>query len=54
MAMNAQSVQSAITPLRMIFWGGLLCIFDLTFTQTRFLHFRGRFEEPVTEPRAGE
>jgi hypothetical protein len=21
---------------------------------TRFLHFRGRFEEPVTEPRAGE
>ena len=34
MAMNAQSVQSAITPLRMIFWGGLLCIFDLTFSQT--------------------
>jgi len=23
-------------------------------TQTRVLHFRGRFEGPVTEPRAGE
>jgi hypothetical protein len=28
------SVRRAITPLRMIFWGGLLCIFDITFTQT--------------------
>ena len=32
--MNEQSVRLAITPLRMIFWGGLLCIFDITFTQT--------------------
>jgi hypothetical protein len=32
--MNEQSVRRAITPLRMIFWGGLLCIFDITFTQT--------------------
>jgi hypothetical protein len=32
--MNVQSVKSAITPLRMIFWGGLLCVFDLTFSQT--------------------
>jgi hypothetical protein len=32
--MNEQSVRQAITPLRMIFWGGLLCIFDITFSQT--------------------
>lgn len=32
--MIAESGRRAITPLRMIFWGGLLCIFDLTFTET--------------------
>jgi hypothetical protein len=32
--MNEQAVKQAITPLRMIFWGGLLCIFDFTFSQT--------------------
>jgi len=25
-------VREAVTPLRMIFWGGLLCVFDFTFT----------------------
>jgi hypothetical protein len=28
--MNLQSIKEAITPLRMIFWGGLLCILDIT------------------------
>lgn len=32
--MNEHAVKKAITPLRMIFWGGLICIFDLTFSQT--------------------
>ncbi len=32
--MTPQDVRSAITPLRLIFWGGLLCIFDLTVSQT--------------------
>jgi hypothetical protein len=32
--MDAYSIQRAISPLRMIFWGGLLCIFDITFTST--------------------
>ena len=27
-----QSIQNAIMPLRLIFWGGLLSVFDLTFT----------------------
>ena len=27
-------VNQAITPLRLIFWGGLLCIFDFHLTQT--------------------
>ena len=26
-------VNQAITPLRLIFWGGLLCIFDFHLTQ---------------------
>lgn len=30
--MDVDSVTRAITPLRMIFWGGLLCIFDITVT----------------------
>jgi hypothetical protein len=32
--MDAYSIQQAISPLRMIFWGGLLCVFDITFTST--------------------
>jgi hypothetical protein len=32
--MNEHTVGQAITPLRMIFWGGLLCIFDFNFSQT--------------------
>lgn len=32
--MKENAVKQAITPLRMIFWGGLLCIFDFTFSQT--------------------
>lgn len=32
--MNLQSVQGVIMPLRMIFWGGLLCVLDVTFSQT--------------------
>ena len=28
------AARRAITPLRLIFWGGLLCIFDVSFTQT--------------------
>jgi hypothetical protein len=28
------SITEAVTPLRMIFWGGLLCIFDLSFSST--------------------
>jgi hypothetical protein len=33
MIMNVHSIKTAITPLRMIFWGGLLCIFDITLSQ---------------------
>jgi hypothetical protein len=32
--MTAESVRQAITPLRMIFWGGILCVFDFTITST--------------------
>ena len=32
--MHAGAVKQAITPLRLIFWGGLLCLFDLNFSQT--------------------
>lgn len=32
--MNEHGVKQAIIPLRLIFWGGLLCIFDFTFSQT--------------------
>ena len=31
---QSRVITQAITPLRMIFWGGLLCLFDLSFTQT--------------------
>lgn len=29
-----QDIQATITPLRLIFWGGLVCVFDFTFSQT--------------------
>lgn len=29
-------IRQAVTPLRMIFWGALLCIFDLTFSSSGF------------------
>jgi hypothetical protein len=32
--MNEHIVKQAITPLRLIFWGGLLCVFDFTFSET--------------------
>jgi len=32
--MSKLPVKQAIAPLRLIFWGGLLCIFDITFSQT--------------------
>jgi hypothetical protein len=32
--MYESSIKRAIIPLRMIFWGGLLCIFDFTLYQT--------------------
>ncbi len=34
-------IQNAFTPLRMIFWGGLLCVFDLTFSSTSSFNGRG-------------
>ena len=27
-------VRAAVTPLRLVFWGGMLCVFDLTFSST--------------------
>jgi len=27
-------IRQAITPLRLVFWGGLLCLFDITFSET--------------------
>jgi hypothetical protein len=30
----SDTVKRAITPLRLVFWGGLVCIFDLTYSQT--------------------
>jgi hypothetical protein len=32
--MNAQVVERAVTPLRLVFWGGLLCLLDVAFTST--------------------
>jgi len=32
--MTTESIKRAITPLRLIFWGGLLCIFDVSISQT--------------------
>jgi len=32
--LTADDVRKAVKPLRLIFWGGLLCVFDFTFGQT--------------------
>lgn len=32
--MSYADIESAIRPLRLIFWGGLLCVFDFNFSQT--------------------
>ena len=32
--MDEQSIRQAITPLKLVFWGGLLCLFDFTFSTT--------------------
>ena len=32
--MDQYTVKEAITPLRLIFWGGLLCLFDITLSET--------------------
>jgi hypothetical protein len=32
--LTTDDVRRAVKPLRLIFWGGLLCIFDITFGQT--------------------
>ena len=34
MGISNQEIKATITPLRLIFWGGLICIFDLTISQT--------------------
>ncbi len=36
--MTPDSVRQAITPLRMVFWGGILCVFDFTITSTQNGH----------------
>ena len=33
--MLRQTITTTISPLRLIFWGGIICIFDLTLSQTR-------------------
>lgn len=32
--MNVPIIEKTVTPLRMIFWGALLCVLDLSFSQT--------------------
>ena len=32
MATQIDDIRRAIRPLRLVFWGGLICIFDLTFS----------------------
>jgi hypothetical protein len=34
MSISKRDIQTLITPLRLIFWGGLICVFDFTFSQT--------------------
>ena len=31
---RTESIRSAIVPLRLVFWGGLLCVLDIQFSQT--------------------
>lgn len=32
MSISNQDIESTVKPLRLIFWGGLMCVFDLTFS----------------------
>jgi hypothetical protein len=32
--MTPHTVRQAVTPLRLVFWGGILCVFDVSFTQS--------------------
>ncbi len=34
MSISNRDIQTTLTPLRLIFWGGLICVFDFTFSQT--------------------
>ncbi len=34
MTIAVDDIKRAIKPLRFVFWGGLICLFDLSFTQT--------------------
>lgn len=34
MSLNRAQIEATITPLRLIFWGGLLCVIDITFSET--------------------
>jgi hypothetical protein len=34
MSISNRDTQTTVTPLRLIFWGGLICVFDFTFSQT--------------------
>lgn len=34
MNVSNQDFSAAISPLRLVFWGGLICVFDFTFSQT--------------------
>ena len=34
MSISNRTPRTAITPLRLIFWGGLICVFDFTFSLT--------------------
>ncbi|MFT6793632.1 MAG: quinol-cytochrome oxidoreductase complex cytochrome b subunit [Rubritalea sp.] len=34
MNISNQDIRATISPLRLVFWGGLICVFDFTFSQT--------------------
>ena len=34
MSISIGEIRRTILPLRLVFWGGLICVFDLTFSQT--------------------
>ena len=48
--MGWQDVRRAISPLRMVFWGGLLCVFDLTFSE---VHGREGFRFDILNDAVG-